>query len=266
MIAPRLYLRYIALSIRAQLQYRVNFFFHVLANLLVTGTEFLGLWAAFHRFGSLQDWSLPEVALLYGIIGTAFAIAEAVPRGFDVFPRLVKSGDFDRLLLRPRSTVLQILGHELQLLRIGRFSQALAVLLWAAATLDVTWTLPNIALLTAAIAGGACLFTGLFILGATLSFWTVESLEIVNITTYGGVEAGQFPITLFHPILRWAMVVFIPLATINYFPAHALLNRADPLGTPALFHVLSPLVGVAFLLLSLLVWRVGVRHYTSTGS
>jgi len=94
-------------------------------NLAITAIEFLGIWALFSRFGSLGEWTLPEVALFYGMVHMAFAISEAAARGFDILHRQVRSGDFDRILLRPRSTVLQVMGLEFQLLRVGRFTQGL---------------------------------------------------------------------------------------------------------------------------------------------
>jgi ABC-2 type transport system permease protein len=265
--ALRLYLRYLAISLRAQMQYRASFGFQSLAHLLITGVEFLGLAAVFQRFKQVNGWTLSEVALFYGIIGLAFAIAEAVPRGFDVLGRIIRAGDFDRLLLRPRSTTLQILGMELQLMRVGRFAQALAVLIWASHAIDIAWTVPKFALLGLAIAGGACLFSGLFVLQATLCFWTVESIEIVNCTTYGGVEAAQFPLTIYRPWFRHIFVWVIPLATINYLPAHAILGRVETtLGAPLWLQWLAPLVGVLFLMVCLGIFQLGVRRYTSTGS
>ena len=76
-------------------------------KLLVTAVEFFGIWALFARFGSLSEWTLPEVALFYGTVNVEFVFADALGRGFDVFSIQVKSGEFDRLLLRPRSTILQ---------------------------------------------------------------------------------------------------------------------------------------------------------------
>jgi ABC-2 type transport system permease protein len=263
--AIRLYLHYISFSMRTQLQYRASFVLQSIALFLITFAEFLALAAVFRRFGSVQGWTLPEVALLYGIISVSFAVAEAVPRGFDVFPRYLRSGDFDRILLRPRSAMLQVLGAEFQLMRVGRLAQALLVLGWAIWKLDIHWTFATMILLPAAILGGACLFSGLFIISAVVCFWTIESVEIVNCATYGGVETGQYPLTIYRPWFRRFFTFVVPLATINFFPAQIMLGRSGG-GIEGALMWLSPLAGVAFLGACLVLWRIGVRHYGSTGS
>ncbi len=262
----RLYLRYASISVRSQMQYRASFIMLTAAHFLVTGIEFLAIAALFDRFGSLKGWVLAEVALFYGIVNIAFAFADGMGRGFDVFAGMVKSGEFDRLLLRPRSTALQIAGRELTLFRVGRLSQGLFVLLWAAARLHIAWTLPRIGLTVFAVVGGACLFIGLFVLQATMCFWTTESLEIMNTVTYGGVQTAQYPLTLYRDWFRSFFTYIVPLAAITYFPALAILGRPDPLGTSVWFQAGAPLIGVAFLVGALQVWQLGVRHYRSTGS
>ena len=128
------------------------------------------------------------------------------------------------------------------------------------------WTLPKIALVITAVVGGACLFAGLFVLQATMCFWTTESLEIVNTVTDGGRETGQYPLTIYRDWFRRFFTFVIPLACVTYFPALAILDRRDPLGTSLLFQYWAPLTGVAFLFVALQVWKIGVRHYRSTGS
>src|SRR5215510_425546 len=242
----RLYCRYVDISLRSQMQYRASFMMRSVGHFLVTGTEFLGFVALFKRFGQIQGWTLPQMGLFYSIISLSLATTEAVMRGFDMFPNLIKSGDFDRYLLRPRSTAFQVLSQDLQLMRIGRFSQALIVLFWSAGQLKSFWTAANAILLCMGIAGGVCLFSGLFVLQATLCFWTTESLEIVNCATYGGVETAQFPVTIYRPWFRAIFTFVIPLATINYFPIHALLDLNDPLGSTRWLQWLSPLAGGVF--------------------
>ena len=264
--ALRLYSRYVGISIRAQMQYRASFIMFSLGHFVANGAEFLALWALFDRFGSLRGWTLGEVALFYGMISISFALAEAVARGFDNFAGTVRSGEFDRVLLRPRSTALQIAGRETQLHRIGRLSQGLVVLIWSGTALGITWTAPRIALAVAAVLGGACLFAGLFVLQATMCFWTIESLEIMNTMTYGGVETAQYPLTIYRDWFRKFFTYAVPLASVTYFPALAILGRTDPLGSSVTFQHLAPLIGVVFLLMALQVWKIGVRHYRSTGS
>lgn len=264
--AMQLYLRYVSVSMRSQWQYRASTLMYAAGHFLLTGMEFIAMWSLFDRFGSIRGWTLPQVALLYGMANAAFAISEAAARGFDTFDGMVKSGDFDRLLLRPRSTAFQVGAAQFQLMRIGRFSQGLIIMLWAAAALDVHWTAARVALLIAAILAGACLFSGIFIIQATIAFWTIESLEVVNTLTYGGVEATQYPIDIYDRWLRRLLLYVIPLGTMNYFPALAILDKPDPLGFPAWVSWVSPLVGIVFLLVSLRIWRFGERKYRSTGS
>ena len=57
----------------------------------------------FDRFGQLRGWSLWEVGLFFGVVNLSFALSEAVVRGFDSFDLLVRSGEFDRVLLCARA-------------------------------------------------------------------------------------------------------------------------------------------------------------------
>lgn len=258
--------RYLSVSIRSQMQYRASFLLSALGQFLITGIEFVGVWALFARFGRLGDWTLREVALFYGAVNVAFALADALSTGFDQFASMVRRGDFDRLLVRPRSPVLQLAGQELALRRVGRLAQGGAILVWAMAGLELDWSVSKFLLLMFAIGGAVCLFFGLIVVQATLCFWTTESLEIVNTMTYGGVQAAQYPLAVYGLWLRRLFTVIVPLACVAYFPLVAVLGRADPLGSPPWFQAISPLAGIVFLLLALWLWRFGVRRYTSTGS
>jgi ABC-2 type transport system permease protein len=261
----RLYLRFVAVSLRGQLQYRASVIMQALGLLLITVIEFVGLWALFARFGHIGGWTLPQVALLYGMVDVAFALSEVLGRAFDSFPSMVVSGEFDRLLVRPRSTVLQLLGQQLALHRLGRLVQGLAILIWAAAVLPVAWSPAKLLLLLAAIADGVCLFIGLSVVQATIAFWTVEPLEFMNAFTHGGVETGHYPLTIYRRWFRKLFTFVIPLACVNYLPALAILDAGGP-GATGPAHWLSPLGGVVFLVAALQLWKLGVRKYVSTGS
>lgn len=261
-----LYTRYLGISLRGQMQYRTSFVLQTIGHFLVTAIEFIAIWVLFDRFDRLNDWSLAEVAVFYGFINVSFAFADAFARGFDLFGGMVKSGEFDRILLRPRSTVLQLAGQELTLRRMGRLIQGAAVLAWGCHALELTLTMERVGLAVLVVSGNIALFSGLVVVQATMAFWTVETLELMNSFTYGGVHAAQYPMSIYGKWLRRFFTFIVPLAATSYFPIVAFLNRPDPLGTPTWLAWITPLAGFAFLAASLGFWQVGVRHYTSTGS
>lgn len=233
------------------------------AYAIQTAAEFIGLWVLFDRFHTIEGWHFAEIGLLYGIITTAFGFAEFCSRGFDQFDVMVKSGDFDIILLRPRHTALQIAGQAIELMRLGRMIQGLMVLLWAVSTLPAVWHMGALCLITCCVLGGICLFYGLFVFQATLSFWTTEGLELMNVTTFGGAEAGRYPMSIYAPWFQRFFTFVIPLACVTYYPLLVILGRSD---ASLWLGWLSPCAGVGFLIACFLFWSVGVRHYRSTGS
>jgi ABC-2 type transport system permease protein len=266
MNALALYLKCIRMTLLRHFQYRISLFLMVLGTFCGSFVEFIGILVLMTRFNSLVGWDLYEVAFLYGMINISFAISEGLGRGFDMFAIQVINAEFDRVLLRPRSAFLQVLSHDFTLIRAGRFFQGLGIMLWAAAHLAVAWNSAKILLLLFALAGGVLVFGALLVMQAALCFWSTQSLEIVNSFTYGGVETTQWPLPVYNHWFAKIFILVIPLACVNYFPALAILNKPDALGSPIWFQWISPLAAVFFFSLALLVWRTGVRHYRSTGS
>lgn len=262
-----LFFRLVAASIGAQARYPVSALMLTLGQFLVTGTEVIAVWALFHRFGEVQGWRIGEVALFYGLVNCMFALADALGRGFDVLGgEFLRTGAFDRLLLRPRPLALQLMGSDFRISRMGRLLQGLAVVAFATNQADIAWTPAAVAIALFAVAGGVALFLGILVLQGTLSFWTVESLEIANVLTYGGVQAAQYPLALYARWFRRVLTFIVPLACVAYYPALVILGKADPLGAPAWVGMVSPFAGFLFLAAAFGAWRFGLRHYASTGS
>ena len=262
-----LYLHYARASVRAQAQYPAAFLMLSAAQFLATGIEIVGVWALFARFGQVLGWRFGDICIFYGVVNFTFALADTITRGFDIFgTEYVRTGAFDRLLLRPLPTAFQLLGHEVRLSRLGRFVEALLVFVIGASLLHWTFGPAAIPLLVWAVMGGAALFSGIMVLSGTLAFWTVESLEIVNVISYGGVEAAQYPLNIYAAWLREFLIFVIPIGCVAYFPVVAALGRPDPLGAPFWLMAASPAVGFLFLGVCLWIFGFGVRRYTSTGS
>jgi ABC-2 type transport system permease protein len=154
----------------------------------------------------------------------------------------------------------------MRLSRFGRMVQGLLVLWIATIDLHFHWTLTTVAMALWTIAGGVALFFGLMVIQGAISFWTVDSLEAMNVLTYGGVQAAQYPLSIYARWLRAFLIFVVPIGCVAYFPVLAILGKPDPLGAPSWFFGLSPLAGFAFLGAAFVAWRIGLAKYSSTGS
>jgi ABC-2 type transport system permease protein len=266
--ALSIYRRLIGVQIRSQMMYRTSFLTEAFGVALITLLEYASLALVFTKFDNLGGWKLGQVAFLYGLAEFSFGIMDLFFSGFDPdnFGLHIRRGTFDQLLLRPINITLQVIGSEFVLRRVGKIIIGFLIFLSAINLNPVIWTFPKIILTTMAIFSQVCFFGGLFVIGATITFWTVESIEVINIFTYGGSYMISHPMHIFPDILQRFFTFVIPAAFLNYYPALYILNIPDPLGMPDWFALIAPFAGISMLAAALTFWHYGINHYQSTGS
>lgn len=240
--------------------YRSSFLFSCLGQLLVTVNTFLGVKFLMDRFGTVAGCTLPQLALCFGVILAATSLAECFARGFDAFAAILSQARFDRLLVRPRGLIFQLLCEEMKLSMVPRLLQAVLMLGWAISAGAVRWTAAKAAVLVLMILCGAAVFFGLFLINAALCFFTLEGLEVMNIFTDGPREYGKYPFGIYGRGVLWILTLLVPLALVQHWPLQYLLDRGPG------WYGLLPLLSLLFLIPCAAAWRLGVRHYHSTGS
>ena len=143
---------------------------------------------------------------------------------------------------------------------VPRLLQAVLMLGWAISAGAVRWTAAKAAVLVLMILCGAAVFFGLFLINAALCFFTLEGLEVMNIFTDGPREYGKYPFGIYGRGVLWILTLLVPLALVQHWPLQYLLDRGPG------WYGLLPLLSLLFLLPCAAAWRLGVRHYRSTGS
>ena len=259
--AFRLYAHYISIILKSTMQYKASFLMFVIGQFLVSFNIFLGVFFMFQRFRQVKGFTYQEVLLCFSIVLLEFSLAEMYARGFDSFASMVRKGDFDRVLLRPRSTVLQVLGSKFELTRIGRMLQAIVMFLYVVITGDIQWTADKVLTVCFMLIGGSLLFTAMFLIYAAFSFFTTESLEFMNVFTDGAREYGKYPLEVYGKKLLWVTTFLVPYALVQYYPLLYLLDRKE-----SKVFIFLPLIAALFLFPAYLFWRIGIRHYKSCGS
>jgi len=253
-------------KIRSGWQYRGSFWLFLLSQFLVMCLDFGVILAIFTKVDSLGGWSATEVALLYGLSGVAFGMADTFISAVENATTHIKAGTFDLFLLRPVSPLLHLTASEFELRRIGRVIQPAIVLVGALALVDTDWTAARVALVPITVAAGTVIFSAVWVATSALAFWTVESQEMGNAFTYGGNLATQYPLDVLGEWLRHLFTFVFPLAFVAYLPASEIVGKPTPLDLPDWAVWASPIVAPLAGLVALAIWRTAIRHHQSTGS
>ncbi|MBQ7337262.1 MAG: ABC-2 family transporter protein [Clostridia bacterium] len=257
----KLYFKYIAMLFKSQMQYKASFVMTALGQFLVSFTVFLGVYFMYSRFHSVDGFDFSEILICFSVVLMAFSITECFFRGFDVFPRLIRGGDLDRILVRPCGVVFQVLTSNMEFSRIGRLLQAVLMLFVAIPQSGIVWTWDKVLTLILMLIGGVAVFSALFILYAGISFFTIEGLEFMNIFTDGSREFGKYPLSIYGEGVLKFFTYIIPIALFQYYPLLYLIGRSDRIVLSLL-----PLLGFVFLIPCYAFFRFGLLKYQSTGS
>lgn len=257
----KLYFKYMGMILKTQMQYKASFIMTTIGQFLISFTTFIGMYFMLSRFNSVNGFSFSEILICFSVILMAFSVTECFARGFDVFPRLIRSGDLDRILVRPRNEVFQVLTSNMEFSRVGRLLQAVFMLAYAIPASGVSWTADKILALVLMLVGGISVFSALFVLYAGISFFTIEGLEFMNIFTDGSREFGKYPLSIYGEGILKLYTFVIPIALFQYYPFLYLVGRSDNIGL-----IFLPLLGFLFMVPCYLFFRFGLRKYKSTGS
>jgi ABC-2 type transport system permease protein len=256
-----LYTRYLRINFLSGLQYK-GWVMQIVNVLFTVITDPIDVLLLFARFGPIGAWGVERVMLVYGISLTSFGLAELFSRGYDAFPWQIRTGAFDRILLRPRSTMVQILGMRFHIHRLSRVVGGLCLVFWALMRQGISLGVVNLTQLALALVGGYLVYTGVFIFSSAIAFWTINALNWVFIFTNGSYQVSKCPPELLPAWLRNTFTFFMPMLVISYYPAAAISGW----GVHPLLGWLALPTGMLFVGASLALWKVGVRRYGSTGS
>ena len=256
----RLYRKHVKLHMLSALEYR-GWWVMFIQVVVIVISEPIAIILMFNRFGNIGQWTMERVLLIYALAITSYGLADSFFRGITYFPSQVRSGDFDRILLRPKALLIQVATLHFHTRRLARIVVGLGIIIWALNGLDAQISMYNTAMLVLALTGGMLTYLGTFVIAAGISFFTIDALGWISIFTYASTEAPRIPVDHMPRAMRRMFTFLMPMLVISYFPAAAIVGFG-----PAWRGWLALPAGALFLSASMLVWKIGVRHYKSTGS
>jgi len=257
----KLYFKYFKMNLKSELQYKASFIMSIITQVFVIFSYYFTVICLFEKFSNIKGFTKYEVLLTFSIIQLGFSFCESFFRGMDQFDDLIISGNFDKLLLRPRNIILQIFGEQISITRMARFLESIVILIIAVFNIDISWDILKVITLLLMILSGIIIFLSIFIITSAYCFITIKGLEIRNVFTNGGKHMAQYPIGIFKKGFLVFFTFIIPYGFVNYYPLLYLLDKSSNH-----FLVISPLLTIIYLIPCIFLFYKGVKKYSSAGA
>ena len=255
------YIRALSLHLKSELEYRASFVLSFFSQIIVFFSYYFVILALFQKFNHIKGFTLYEVLFCFSIIQFGFSFNEVFGRGLDHFDNLIIQGNFDRILLRPKNIILQVLCYESDFVKGSRLIQAIIILVFSLFKLQIKWNIYRVICIFLMLLSTVLIFFGIFLLAASYCFVTVQGLEVRNVFTDGGKHMAQYPIGIFKKGFVFFFTFIIPYAFVNYYPLLFVIGKSE-----SIFYCFSPLLLFLYIIPCVWIFYLGVKRYESVGS
>lgn len=256
-----LYRHFLVQRFKILMEYRANFFIGTFSTVLVQGAGVLAVWVVMSQIPDLNGWTFNEVLLIYGLVTLAKSINHMFADNLWIMGwAYIRSGSFDRFLVRPINPLFHLLADRFCHDGIGNFLVGALLVARAASGLGIPWTLGNLLYLVVAVLSGGMIFIALNLMTAVSSFWIIDSITLTQVV-FNTHEFAKFPLNIYNQAVRVIMTWLIPYGFASFYPASHLLGR-----DVGLLAWGGPLVAAVLLWAGYRLWQFGLRHYGGTGS
>lgn len=254
---------YCAQALKMSMEYRLDFFVECLSSLAMQATKVLTVQLMFEHFHAMREWNRYEVFFIYGFSLLPMALFSAFAMNFYQFSdKYLVGGEMDRLLMRPLSSLFQLVMEGIAFDFIADLLLGVLVVAYAWPHIGLTLTPLLVLKLVAFVLGAWCVLTGIFLSLISISFWSQDRLSFLP-PVYNLMNFAQFPISIFRPFVQILLTWVIPFGFAAFYPASGFLARGESFSS---YSIASPFVGLAALGIGALVWRAGIRHYSGAGN
>ncbi len=253
---------YFAQYAKVRVSYRGDFFVSLITSFAATvfGLGFVVI--LFQKATQLSGWRFEEVLFLYGFSLIPYGVFNVIsPNLYDFGNNFIIEGKFDRVLLRPVSSLFQVLFETFRIESLQEVATGLFCIIWAMRSLGIPWNPVRLAMLLFFGLCAAVIYISVFLILSTVSFWFEDRIG-VHPPVWNVIAFGRYPLSIYSGVVQFFLCWIVPFGLASFYPSVRILGRT----TAPELAPLVPLVAVAFLTLAISLWNFGTKHYSSTGS
>ena len=257
-----LFWEYFKQYLKVRMSYRADFLIGLATSLTATVFAFGFQLVLFSKIPRLSGWTFEEILFLYGFSLIPYGLFNVVSLNiYDFGNNYVIEGKFDRVLLRPVSSLFQVVFEAFRIESLHEVVVGLLAIAIATRRMGLHWSVADFALLLVYGLCGAVIYVAVFLILTSVSFWLEDRIGIAP-PVWNLIAFGRYPLNIYSSFVQFMLSWIIPFGFASFYPTVRLLGRDEF----RIYGALVPVVAAAFFVLALAVWNRGVRQYASTGS
>ena len=254
-------------SLKAELQYPLNFIIGTLGTSFIGLTDILLLLIPVAAFKTIGGWNFWELGFMFALWKMSHGLHEAffIPfRG--QHDNFIRQGEYDRFLVRPIHPILQILARcEFGSNALSEWLPSVTMFFITASKVKIAWNPFNIAFLFVLIFSGAVIEWAVYMFISSFGFWFVRTNNLRGIAGVFLFLASNYPLQIYGRFFPFVMTFIFPFAFMAYYPTHYFF-QLNVTVYYNFFPYLTPLVAIISWLIAFGFWSFGLRYYQSSGT
>lgn len=256
----KIYISFLSASLKEMLIYRLDCIAGMVSQLLTQFVEVIFIWITFQNTDNLAGWNFEQILLLYGITLISVGLSDfCFDALYDIGPKYIREGDFDKILLRPVHPLISIIGSSKEFTSLGYFGLGLFMTISMLIKLAIPVTFILIFKIIFFSIIGAAIIGAINTIFSIASFWTYKSNEVIW-TFYKIYTFAQYPIDIYNGFIKFLITYILPYIFVAYYPT------MNYLGMDKYMIYLSPVVAIVLWIIAVNVWNWALKKYRSTGN
>ncbi|MGC5325808.1 ABC transporter permease [Brevibacillus sp. SYSU BS000544] len=256
-----LFSQYLSQYFKGRLTYRMDFVGELISNLVFEVINLIFILVVFQHVSTLKDWTRDEIIFIYGFFLIPYALFTMFFGFWDFNERYIIRGEMDRVLTRPVHNLVQICLESIAPDRIFGVITGMIIMGYAAVQLDLEFVWYDVLVFIVLVISAVFIYAGVYTAIAAVSFFSDSRTGIApmiwNIQNY-----GRYPINVYNNVIQFILKWILPFAFVGFYPSAYFLRKE----TWYTYTMLTPVMGIIFFSLGIMIWNWGVKKYRGAGS
>jgi ABC-2 type transport system permease protein len=249
-------------GLKSKLNYRADTVVMAISSLLTQGIGYIFLWVVFQRMPTVAGWTLPELICVYATVFITEGFVMLFCEGLWALSWIRHRGDFDAILVRPVSPLLQVMLSSVGPNGIATIGLGAAMIWHALPQIEVEWTVWRIVAAVGLLLSAAVVRMSTVLASSAVGFWVESPYNPALPLVHSVSNFARFPLTIYGRVLHLFLIFVVPFAFVSYYPVAFVLGK-ESIGWIGLF---TPLVALVCLFAGTALFRYGLRRYEGAGS